>query len=240
MKEALAKAGGIREEALLYGAYILRNGLPEAIPVLTGTNRFQPGQISSDFLDSSTPSPQNSLRLSEMDFLSRVYFARAYRNQSQVSVDLTAALSPDAPDILLQDGDRIIVPRDKKTVLVFGQVNQPGFVDWEPGMNASFYIKRAGGAGLFAASAYVVRAGTRAYLPAEGQIIRSGELIFLNRRKDVGDTAELERLLLARQQAEVDRERLRADRRFRTTQAILQVLGTTVSIMALIIAIRQK
>jgi protein involved in polysaccharide export with SLBB domain len=48
-------------------------------------------------------------------------------------------------DIVLEDGDLIIVPRDAGTVYVFGQVANPGYIKYVPGRTYKEYIALAGG-----------------------------------------------------------------------------------------------
>jgi len=48
-------------------------------------------------------------------------------------------------DVLLEDGDTIVVPRDSNLVHVNGEVMMPRAVIHQPGKNVDFYINRSGG-----------------------------------------------------------------------------------------------
>jgi protein involved in polysaccharide export with SLBB domain len=48
-------------------------------------------------------------------------------------------------DVILKDGDVINVPENPGNVFVFGQVKNPGFVDFKPGMTMQYYIDKCGG-----------------------------------------------------------------------------------------------
>jgi protein involved in polysaccharide export with SLBB domain len=48
-------------------------------------------------------------------------------------------------DVYLQSEDIIIVPSVKKTIYVFGQVVSPGHIPFMDGMNAEYYVMKAGG-----------------------------------------------------------------------------------------------
>src|SRR5690606_26904291 len=143
---------------------------------------------------------------------------------NRVSVDLTKVTAGQGEPVYLQDGDRLVVPRDQQTVYVFGQVSRPGFINYAPGREASYYIAAAGGASPMAGDAFVIEAGTGRYLPARNAPVHSGDMIFLDRRQDVADTAELQRLLLTESQA-------RADARIRTAQTVLTLLSTAATLV---------
>ncbi len=48
-------------------------------------------------------------------------------------------------DTSLEDGDEILVPYILEQVYVYGDINNPGTVRYEPGKNVNYYIKNAGG-----------------------------------------------------------------------------------------------
>ena len=69
------------------------------------------------------------------------------RDSSRYRANFEDAL--DAPkgdeDIILQPGDRLIIPQRPFTVLVRGEVHNPGVYGYVDGKSKSFYIDRAGG-----------------------------------------------------------------------------------------------
>ncbi|MFN7065705.1 MAG: polysaccharide biosynthesis/export family protein [Aquificaceae bacterium] len=50
-----------------------------------------------------------------------------------------------AKDVLLEDGDIILIPEKKSTVLVHGEVRFPNAIVYEPGKSVHYYIEQAGG-----------------------------------------------------------------------------------------------
>ena len=66
-----------------------------------------------------------------------------------VGIDLEEALNNPGgdEDIVLREGDRIIVPQYTGTVKISGEVMHPNSVVYEAGKKASFYIDQAGGYG---------------------------------------------------------------------------------------------
>ena len=64
-----------------------------------------------------------------------------------VAIDLEAALeSPGGPqDVILQAGDRLLVPERQYTVQVMGEVGFPTALVFAEGKDIDWYVKRAGG-----------------------------------------------------------------------------------------------
>lgn len=234
LRELVEMAGGLRDGALLRGVHLERAALPKPKPRLGEEGpRFgiRNSQLTLERPD--TLAILQRLRLADLDFLSRSYVVQELRLQNRVSVDMQAALSGAAEPVVLQHGDRLVVPRDEKTVFVFGQVNRPGFVPFVEGRSSSDYIDAAGGRGTFAAEAYVIEAGTGRYLPADRAEVRSGDMIFLDRGVDIADSAELQRLVIQENSA-------RSNARIQTAQVALQLLGTAATLITTYIFVRQQ
>ncbi|QXD15879.1 SLBB domain-containing protein [Rhodocaloribacter litoris] len=233
VQDLIALAGGLRPEASVRMAYLERIVLPEPTPKRFTQNRFELRPPPPVVVPRDSVEILQRLRMADLDFLSRAYFARELRLQNRVSVSLVDLLEERTDPVYLRDGDRLVVPRDEQTVYVFGQVVRPGFVAYVPGKDARYYIEAAGGAGPLAARAYVVDGATGAYVPADQARIESGDLIFLDRKQDIADSPEMQRLVL-------EEGRFRADARIRTVQTILQTAGTIASLVALIVTISRN
>jgi len=230
LKDLVAQAGGVRTDGAARTAFLERLALPAPTPRSTAQNKYEPGPGRKEIARPDTLEIMQRLRMSDLDFLSRVYFARELRLQNRVSVDLEEALSPDAAPVYLRDGDRLVVPRDEQTVYVFGQVVRPGFIAYVPGKDTNYYLREAGGPGRYAGKAFLVDAATGEYHPAHSILVHSGDMIFLDRKKDVADSPELQRLV-------IEANRANSDARIRTTQVVLQAVSAIVSVTALIITI---
>lgn len=224
LRELIDMAGGLRPQALLQGAYLERRMLPEPEVRLNRQSRLEGRFARPEVLRADSVALLQQMRLAGLDYMSRAYFAQELRLQNRVSLDLAGVLAGEAAPVHLQDGDRLVVPRDEGTIFVFGQVTRPGYVEFEPGRSAEAYITAVGGRSALAAEAYVVKAGTGQYLPARSAVVESGDMIFLDRQEDIADSAELQRLVLSERQA-------RADARLRTAQLAIQVVGTVATIV---------
>ncbi|MBN1543336.1 SLBB domain-containing protein [candidate division KSB1 bacterium] len=78
----------------------------------------------------------------------REYFKFAMRqNQGVIALDLDALLiqGDKRYDLLLQDGDEIVLPVAEKSIAVFGQVLNPGHYRFNPDYTFDDYIRLAGG-----------------------------------------------------------------------------------------------
>jgi len=69
------------------------------------------------------------------------------RNSSRLVIDLEKLVSgkDEDQDVILNNTDEIFIPRKPNTVLVQGEVNNPGLYKFLPGENVKDYIDRAGG-----------------------------------------------------------------------------------------------
>jgi polysaccharide biosynthesis/export protein len=86
--------------------------------------------------------------------------AKFYRNNVLVFVDFEKALKNknSASNLLLEDGDRIEIPKEKQTVTVSGQVLSPTTVAYQPSFSFKEYIGQAGG---FTDSAFIKKTYVR-------------------------------------------------------------------------------
>lgn len=66
-----------------------------------------------------------------------------------MGIELEKALANpgSAYDLVLQDGDKLIIPEEMSTVKISGDVMFPNVVGYQPGKKLSYYIDQAGGYG---------------------------------------------------------------------------------------------
>ncbi len=100
-----------------------------------------------------------------------------------VAVDLEKALAePGGPaDVVLRDGDHLIIPGRSNVVRIHGSVQYPTAVNYDPAMKGYDYIKAAGGFSADARrnKAYVVNVGGRAKKLRAGSKIEPGAEIYV-------------------------------------------------------------
>lgn len=93
-----------------------------------------------------------------------IVYADALTVQGRLSVDFEKLFvqGDETHNVLLIDGDEIVVPRLTENINIIGRVVQPGLVPLKPGANLQYYIERAGGFSWQAdrGGAFLVKGGT--------------------------------------------------------------------------------
>ncbi|MGQ9818744.1 MAG: SLBB domain-containing protein [Candidatus Kapaibacteriales bacterium] len=97
-------------------------------------------------------------------------------------------------NLLLEDGDLIVIPQAKKSVFVWGQVKNPGYVSFSEGKDYLWYINQAGGFLPTANSkrTRVIRGIQKIWLPPKGITIFSGDEIYIPRDPDMPPGIEIQ------------------------------------------------
>lgn len=128
LSEIISAAGGTNPGAFIEGAYLLRR--------MTAEERQQSESLQ-DMIDKQAGSERDSLSMVGME-LQDVY---------TVGIDLAAALERPGSDadVVLRDGDQIVIPEYNGTVRVMGAVMYPNSVTYKEGKNLKYYAKSAGG-----------------------------------------------------------------------------------------------
>ncbi|MFA7627272.1 MAG: SLBB domain-containing protein [Candidatus Kapaibacterium sp.] len=133
----------------------------------------------------------------KMDDTVRYYIDMKYK-QPLVSTDFQEVFvhNSDIHNVLLYDGDVIEVPNNPGKVRVFGQVKNPGFVEFQPGKTMDWYVERAGGyaEGSESHRARIIRGRTQVWLEgAEDVFVYAGDQIYVPRVPDEPTTVKLQR-----------------------------------------------
>jgi len=163
--DLLTLAGGLGTDGLGRAAYIVRTKSPVA-------NQSEIGRASTREI--MRGSDQMVQGLSWLELEQRINKNRIYLDASRES---------QLRSIKILDGDSLIVPRDMGTVYVYGQVNQPGYVEHVAGASIREYLDATGG---FTKSSdqkrvYVIKAGSLAWTDAYTSPIESDDMIYVDR-----------------------------------------------------------
>ncbi len=128
LSEIISAAGGTNSGAFIEGAYLLRR--------MTAGERQQSESLQ-DMIDKQAGSERDSLSMVGM----------ALQDVYTVGIDLAAALERPGSDadVVLRDGDQIVIPEYNGTVRVMGAVMYPNSVTYKEGKNLKYYAKSAGG-----------------------------------------------------------------------------------------------
>lgn len=234
LRDLMAAAGGVLPEGLLRAAYLERSPSGPAAPPTSEDLRLPaiPANLmleqerQRELLEQVT---FEQARLSDLGFSSRRYLAREVVESQRVSLALSD--DPEAiPEIPLRAGDRFVVPRDPRAVLVLGQVRHPGYVPYHEGADVDYYIAQAGGRGPAATGIYVREVGTGYFRPPGAAPIRSGDYIFVDRDL-IADTEALQSLALQETQLDLQREQNQATRRLQLVQTGISVIGAVATVV---------
>lgn len=162
--ELLELSGNLTKRALTSGAYLLRSGSIE--------NEI-PDKFNIDLMKRTSDQIAQGLDYLELE---------TTLSQDKVFIDLND--KEQLEKVIIYNGDRIYIPRDEKTIFVFGQINNPGYYPYtNSDVSVSEYIDRAGG---FALSAdqdriFVIKAGSGTWFKPKETTIESGDRIFIDR-----------------------------------------------------------
>jgi polysaccharide biosynthesis/export protein len=157
--------GGLTDQAMPHAAYMLRT---------------RPGR--TEFGTREAFNPLSLRRVSdqfEQGFEYLTLEAELIMNRVHVDLRDTEQLK----SIKLFDGDQVFIPKDDGTIFVFGQVNQPGYYNFDDGKSARDYIRQAGGMALSADPdrIFVVKSQTSAWFSPDEATIEPGDLVFVDR-----------------------------------------------------------
>ncbi|MDH7514645.1 MAG: SLBB domain-containing protein [Bacteroidota bacterium] len=174
LSEVIARAGGFTPRASIAEGMVLRRN-----PNLD----LDPLVQIPDYVR------LRDMRLTDLDRERREYFTYEQAIQrNTVSVDFIRLFieGDKTADVLLQDGDEIVIPASGNSVFVYGQVRIPGHVPFVAGEDESYYIERAGGYTEAATrgKTRVIKAGTKNWVDEGSGPLGPGDMIFVPRQID--------------------------------------------------------
>ena len=126
LSDLLTKAGGLTPYAYAKGARIVRR--------INEEERFRMEKVLDVARQSASDS--DSIDIKKLD-LGNVYF---------VGIDLEKAMKNPGSDadLVLREGDQLVIPEYNNTVRISGDVMYPNTVSYVKGKNLSYYIEQAG------------------------------------------------------------------------------------------------
>jgi len=174
LREVVKRAGGFKPSADLSRAELVR-----------GANVFQSLLFSNEFErmlmarmavisweDTLSFSIDNALRVSRGNGL--IDFAKVMEDSSQEG------------DFIVRDKDFVFVPEKVDLIYVYGQVNNPGYVQFREGEMADYYLKKAGGIAESAkGTIYLIKGKSRSWAQisdARYATIEVGDFIWVPKR----------------------------------------------------------
>jgi len=164
--DLLDLAGGMTTNSLPHAAYLLRN--PSSSRDVQSVNLINTNEL---------------MRVSDQLQQGFQYLELESELQSERRLFIDLNNTENLRRIKLHDGDRLFIPRDYNSVVLYGQLNNPGDYPYNPELTVMDYIRQAGGMSLAAAPEriFVIKAGSRVWLSPNETTLESGDMIFVDR-----------------------------------------------------------
>ena len=143
ISDVIQRAGGLKPNAYLAGARLTRQiSREEEKDSRVLESAVLERRVLNESGENLLTSRQKQLRADSLAVLALPSIQRQL-----VGLDMVSILNnPQQPaNILVQEGDSIIVPRRVETVRIMGEVLNPSIVNYDPAFSFSDYIAQAGG-----------------------------------------------------------------------------------------------
>ncbi len=178
IKEVIDMSGGFTEEAYLPLATIVRRD-----ESLTNSKNID-YQLMEKFQHSNLTIYDTSRY--KIDIIMR---------EPRVACDFEAVFNnnDNNANISLRDGDIIKIPSNPRSVFVFGQVRNPGYIKFEEGKNMKWYIEKAGGFSETSkkSGARIIRGKNKTWVEGEDDVyVFAGDEIYIPAPSSVPAEAE--------------------------------------------------
>ncbi len=170
LSEILDKAGGFTDVAFLQEAVLFR---PE--------NRLK---FDKEF------ERLTEMRREEMSDLEYQYFVMRQNtsdiNEIVVDFEKLFANREKNQDVILENGDIIVVPKAPRVVTITGRVGKPGGVTFNPSANLEYYLSKSGGASWDAdlGKTKVIKVSGEVLDDEDVKSFQPGDIIWVPRKSD--------------------------------------------------------
>jgi protein involved in polysaccharide export with SLBB domain len=141
LSSVVKRAGGYKEKAYIFGGMLLREDALEK-------EQLYAEVVYSDtinFLVSSIAKPGISFDSSAVQLLIEELKSQKFTGRVIAEFDLDQLSENYSEDMILQNNDQIIIPQIQKVVYLFGDLNAPTILNYQPELHMKDYIKLAGG-----------------------------------------------------------------------------------------------
>ncbi len=148
LSELFKKAGGATEQAYLKGARIIRKANEQEKTRMQAVLKMQREEMQKNLLQMAASSNNASAIMQNSKDVEKTNLEKFnVPDEYPVGIDLPEALKHPGgdADIILREGDRLVIPQYNGTVKINGAVMFANTVAYEKGKGASYYIDQAGG-----------------------------------------------------------------------------------------------
>ena len=197
LSELFKKAGGATDQAYLKGARIIRKANEQEKQRMEAVLKMQREEMQKNLLQLAASSNNSSALTQSSKDVERTNIEKFnVPSEYSVGIDLPEALANPGSDadIILREGDRLVIPQYNGTVKINGAVMFANTVAYEKGKKASYYINQAGGfaSDALKSKAYIIYMNGKVAKLSHGAKVQPGsEIIIPAKLKRKMSTAEM-------------------------------------------------
>ena len=197
LSELFKKAGGATDQAYLKGARIIRKANEQEKLRMEAVLKMQREEMQKNLLQLASSSNNASAISQSSKDVERTNIEKFnVPSEYPVGIDLPEALANPGSDadIILREGDRLVIPQYNGTVKINGAVMFANTVAYEKGKKASYYIDQAGGfaSDALKSKAYIIYMNGKVAKLSHGAKVQPGsEIVIPAKLKRKMSTAEM-------------------------------------------------
>ena len=197
LSELFKKAGGATDQAYLKGARIIRKANEQEKQRMEAVLKMQREEMQKNLLQLAASSNNSSALTQSSKDVERTNIEKFnVPSEYSVGIDLPEALANPGSDadIILREGDRLVIPQYNGTVKINGAVMFANTVAYEKGKKPSYYIDQAGGfaADALKSKAYIIYMNGKVAKLSHGAKVQPGsEIVIPAKLKRKMSTAEV-------------------------------------------------
>ena len=197
LSELFKKAGGATDQAYLKGARIIRKANEQERQRMEAVLKMQREELPKNLLQLASSSNNASAILQNSKDVERTNIEKFnVPSEYPVGIDLPEALANPGSDadIILREGDRLVIPQYNGTVKINGAVMFANTVAYEKGKKPSYYIDQAGGfaSDALKSKAYIIYMNGKVAKLSHGAKVQPGsEIVVPAKLKRKMSTAEV-------------------------------------------------
>ena len=197
LSELFKKAGGATDQAYLKGARIIRKANEQEKQRMEAVLKMQREEMQKNLLQLAASSNNSSALTQSSKDVERTNIEKFnVPSEYSVGIDLPEALANPGSDadIILREGDRLVIPQYNGTVKINGAVMFANTVAYEKGKKASYYIDQAGGfaSDALKSKAYIIYMNGKVAKLSHGAKVQPGsEIVIPAKLKRKMSTAEM-------------------------------------------------
>lgn len=197
LSELFKKAGGATDQAYLKGARIIRKANEQEKQRMEAVLKMQREEMQKNLLQLAASSNNSSALTQSSKDVERTNIEKFnVPSEYSVGIDLPEALANPGSDadIILREGDRLVIPQYNGTVKINGAVMFANTVAYEKGKKPSYYIDQAGGfaSDALKSKAYIIYMNGKVAKLSHGAKVQPGsEIVIPAKLKRKMSTAEM-------------------------------------------------